>query len=66
MPAVYFEVWCSCGSGLCNQTKDVKGGVEVEPCKDCLEKARDEGYATGYDKGYDEGYNDGQASIKED
>ena len=56
MPAVEFEVWCSWGAGLCNQTKDVRGGIQVEPCENCLEKARDE----GYDKGHSEGYEQGQ------
>ena len=45
MPSVEFEVWCSCGNGLCNQTKDVNGGIEVEPCEKCLDKAHTEGYA---------------------
>jgi len=62
MPSIEFEVWCSCGAGLCNQTKDVRGGIQVEPCENCLEKARDE----GYDKGYSEGYKEGQESMKED
>jgi len=61
MPSVEFEVWCSCGEGLCNQTKDVRGGIQVEPCANCLDKAMD----AGYDKGYSEGYEEGQKLIKE-
>ena len=48
MPSIEFEVWCSCGNGLCNQTTEVRGGICVEPCEKCLEKARDEGYDNGY------------------
>lgn len=55
MPSLEFEVWCSCGNGLCNQTKEVRGGIEVEPCEKCLDEAR----ADGHDAGYDEGYNEG-------
>ena len=47
MPTVEFEVWCSCGEGLCRQTKNVRGGVEVEPCEKCLEAAREEGRDEG-------------------
>jgi len=54
MPSVEFEVWCSCGNGLCNQTKDVKGGFEVEPCEKCLEKAKEDGRDSGYTEGYNE------------
>jgi len=49
MPLIEFEVWCSCGNGLCNQTTNVRGGVEVEPCEKCLERAKDEGYNEGYE-----------------
>ena len=52
---VEFEVFCSCGEGLCNQSMGslMRRGpiVTVEPCDKCLIKA--------YDKGYDEGYNIG-------
>lgn len=50
MPAVEFEVWCSCGEGLCNQSTDVKGGIKVEPCEKCLSVARDEGHDEGYNE----------------
>ena len=55
MPSLEFEVWCSCGNGLCNQTKDVMGGIEVEPCDRCLDEARVDGHDAGYDEGYNEG-----------
>ncbi len=53
MPAIEFEVWCSCGNGLCNQCSETRGGIAVEPCEKCIEEAKTE----GYDEGYDEGYN---------
>lgn len=63
MPSFEFEVWCSCGKGLCRQT-DVNGkDVTVEPCKDCLENATQESHISGYKEGYDKGYNDGQADM---
>ena len=62
MPSIEFQVWCSCGDGLCRQTSDVSGGISVEPCESCLERKRGEGYedghAEGYQDGYDEGYQD--------
>ena len=58
MPTVEFEVWCSCGNGLCNQTKDVKGGIAVEPCEKCLDRVSEKANVEGYDEGYDRGYND--------
>jgi len=60
MPEISFEVYCSCGNGLCRQT-DVKGSkVYIEPCEKCLQKAKDEGYESGYDNGYDIGYSAGE------
>jgi len=42
-----FYVYCSCGAGLCDQTTVISNQnipfVTVEPCKDCLEKAKAEG-----------------------
>ncbi len=54
MPAIEFEVWCSCGNGLCGQCIETRGGITVEPCEKCIETARGE----GKDEGYEEGYND--------
>jgi len=53
MASIEFEVWCSCGNLL--ETKDVRGGTEVEPCEKCLEIARKEGR--------DEGYNEGKEDL---
>ena len=69
---VDIEVWCSCGSGLCNQTDGGNGCVTVEPCSHCLEQARedgrDDGYSdgeqTGYERGYDDGYEAGQKDYE--
>ena len=47
-----FEVWCSCGEGLCNQTSNKRGGIVIEPRQKCLDKAEE--------KGYDQGYKDGE------
>jgi len=49
-----FEVWCSCGKGICHLVS-VSGNnrVSIDPCPDCLEKSRAEGYDEGYEAGYD-------------
>jgi hypothetical protein len=59
-----FDVYCSCGEGLCNQTtvsQDYRGNIsiKVEPCERCLARARNEGEDVGYNRGYDEGYDKG-------
>ena len=54
MPHIEFEVWCSCGNGLCNQTSETRGGISVEPCEKCLDVARSEGYEEGHEEGYNE------------
>ena len=55
---VEFEVFCSCGEGLCNQaTGDLSprgNSVTTEPCTNCLSRE--------YDRGYDDGY---EAARKE-
>ena len=42
-----FEVFCTCGYGLCNRTvvgdKDGKLSIEVEPCDYCMQERYDEG-----------------------
>jgi len=50
MPIIEFEVWCSCGNGLYNQTKDVKGGIEIGPCEKCLDAAYEDGKTEGYNE----------------
>ena len=58
MPSIDFEVWCSCGVGLCTETKVVVTGrgvsLEIQPCEKCMEAARSEGYDDGFDKGKEE------------
>lgn len=49
-----FEVWCSCGYGLCNLTSNCKGGIKVEPCPKCIEAARKEGHEEGLEEGRNE------------
>jgi len=50
-----FEVWCSCGEGLCNQTDTInkprKHGIIVTPCQKCLDEAEEKGFNEGYEKG---------------
>jgi len=54
-PSLDFEVFCSCGRGLCNQSEVQSGRwspkVVVEPCSRCLEEAKQEGYDLGYRDG---------------
>jgi len=49
---VEFEVFCSCGEGLCNQSvaSNTPRGlfVTVEPCEKCKTASYDEGYDKGY------------------
>lgn len=50
---VEFEVFCSCGAGLCQQSQvrysynRHEPQVVIEPCERCLDKAYDRGYAEG-------------------
>jgi hypothetical protein len=55
---VEFEVWCSCGAGLCNQCSTNGTSVTVEPCEKCLEKEHDDAY--------DEGKADGRSEAEEE
>lgn len=50
-----FEVFCSfCGAGLCNNSTEGRNNhsqyISLEPCGDCLEKAREEGRDEGYNQ----------------
>ena len=51
---VEFEVYCSCGEGLCGQSTGTNSRgslyVTVEPCEKCVENAKDDGYNEGYEK----------------
>jgi len=60
MPSIEIEVWCSCGYGLCRQTKIRGCAVTVEPCEDCLDKARDEASYEEHKAGHDEGFKRGE------
>jgi len=52
---VDFEVFCSCGSGLCSSTEVRqqygRNKLIVEPCEKCLLQEYDDGYHQGYDAG---------------
>jgi hypothetical protein len=55
MPSIDLEFYCSnCGAAMCNNINlDYKWSyiaVNIEPCENCLENAKDEGYENGYDK----------------
>lgn len=55
-----FEVYCSCGEGLCNQSTEGRtlgrgmGYITVSPCEHCSSKARNEGYDDGYNTALEE------------
>jgi hypothetical protein len=64
---VVFDVYCSCGAALCNQssTQDYRRGhggtprsLTVEPCQSCLDRIKDEGYDEGYTKAQQEAEDD--------
>ncbi len=45
---ISFEVYCTCGEGICNNTTTRKSRtrnedqIVIEPCEKCLQKAREE------------------------
>ena len=51
MPSFDFEVYCDCGTGLCNSTTvENRGGrliLKIEPCSDCLDAKYGEGLEDG-------------------
>jgi len=61
--SVEFEVYCSCGEGLCLQstTRNSRNRnvpqVVVEPCQKCISNAKETGYDDGYQNGYEEAEN---------
>ena len=65
-----FEVYCSCGEGLCRQTNEGRTGgrdmpfITVQPCEKCITKAHQEGYDQGHDKGYEDGFEDGKREYR--
>ena len=68
--SVEIEVFCSCGNGICNNTTSGKTRgrgqpyFNVEPCKKCLDAARDEGSDKSYDDGYQAGYEDARKEFE--
>ena len=51
---VEFEVFCSCGAGLCNNATEGKNRhsqyITVEPCSNCLDSSHEEGREEGYEQ----------------
>lgn len=45
MPKIELQIYCAvCGTGLCEQTKVERSTkLFVQPCKKCLDKAKQEG-----------------------
>lgn len=63
--SVEFSAYCACcGAGMCGNVevdRDSRGAkIIIEPCKRCIENAKEE----GHDKGYEEGHADGVASVE--
>ena len=56
-----FEVYCTCGEGLCRQTQEGRTSgrgmpfITVGPCEECLAKVHQEGYDDGYEDGFEDG-----------
>jgi hypothetical protein len=59
---VHFEVYCTCGAGLCSNSEGGYERVTVKPCPNCLENAKDAGYNEGYADGEKSGYDEGLCS----
>ena len=53
-----FEVFCSCGEGLCNNSREGHNRhsqyITVEPCQKCLDRSYEDGVDDGYEKGIKE------------
>jgi len=49
-----FEVYCSCGNGLCGNCTEGRNGhseyITVDPCDKCQDSKYDEGHNDGYDE----------------
>lgn len=54
---IEFSVYCSCGKGLGRETSVDKRApaITIDPCEDCLEKAREEGRDQGREEAQKEG-----------
>ena len=64
-----FEVVCSCGDGLCNQSDTKQVGkahvVIVEPCQKCLASEYDKGKEEGKEEGIEEAREEARKDIEE-
>jgi len=53
--AVTIDLYCSCGCHMCSYgiagEKYGRPCFIIEPCPECLEKAKDEGYTRGLEEG---------------
>lgn len=58
--SIEFEVYCSCGNGLCGNSTEGRNGhseyITVEPCEKCL--------INEYEKGIDDGYQHYQQNFE--
>jgi len=49
-----FEVYCSCGTGLCNNSTEGKNRhssyITIEPCETCAKASYEEGFDAGYEQ----------------
>jgi len=59
-----FEVWCTCGRGLCGSTSVTNGRgmrfITVEPCSDCMASSKKEGVEEGEEGGRDKWREEGK------
>ena len=70
---IEFEVFCTCGNGLCHQSKirtswnRGANQIVVEPCRVCSSEKYDEGNRDGYQEGLkeiEENYKDKITELK--
>ena len=54
--AIEFDVYCDCGNALCGQTRVSRNRgmpqIVIEPCRKCLEEARDKAFDEGFEEGH--------------
>lgn len=53
--SIDLDVYCTCGNLLGSEFNTRTGRIEVEPCGDCLQEAKDKGYEEGEEAGYSRG-----------
>jgi flagellar biosynthesis/type III secretory pathway protein FliH len=72
---IEIEVKCTCGEDMSkNVDLDVYKDMTIEPCENCLQKAKDgckdefynEGHSEGFEEGKDEGYEEGKVAGREE